>query len=78
MAARLYTSEEFEAELSGRRCNKIGTTTNGTAIWQDEKGRPFSVSPPEELENGEPRYPDWMLDDIIRSVGLPIAKRRPH
>jgi hypothetical protein len=78
MAMRLMTREEFEKELSDRGCRKlmeIGAT--GYTLWEDHNGEPFSVPPPEELtQGGEERYPDWMLDDLINSVGL--AEKGPH
>jgi len=76
MAMRMLTAEEFAAELNGRRCKKLKDLESGYSIWEDEQGEPFTVPPPEEWRDNEKRYPDWMLDDLIREVGLP-ADRGP-
>ncbi|MSP68074.1 MAG: hypothetical protein EXQ96_08310 [Alphaproteobacteria bacterium] len=78
MAMRLMPPEEFEHELTQRNCQKLAKTSSGYDIWQDEKGNPFSVPPSEEMSDGKLAYPDWMLDDLIQSVGLPKAKIKPH
>jgi hypothetical protein len=76
---RLMSPEEFEAELSQRDCNKLGRTKLGYTVWETEDGNPFSVPPPEEAgPNGQLCYPDWMLDDLIKEVGLSFSKRPKH
>jgi hypothetical protein len=78
MAMRYFHVVEFEAELEGRNCKKVGTTKSGFTIWETADGEPFSVSPPEEDVDGEKRYPDWLLDDLVENVGIPAKKRAVH
>jgi hypothetical protein len=79
VAMRLLSPEELEAELSRRNCSIIGKTTSGVTVWQTEDGEPFSVMPPEEPgPDGKLYYPDWILDDIIRQVGIPTTPRPRH
>ena len=76
---RLMSPEEFESELNQRNCYKLGQTRSGYTVWETEDGDPFSVPPPEETgPDGRLCYPDWMLDDLINQVGIPIGKRPRH
>ena len=71
MAMRLLSPNDFYHELERRGCR----TTDGKfpfgRFWQGPDGRYFLVPPPEE----DGRYPDWMLDDLIRRHNLPPPKR---
>jgi hypothetical protein len=69
---RLYTAEEFEDELFRRGCTKTEETHDFGHIWQGPDGRYFLVPHPEEPHG---RYPDWMLDDLIRRVRLPSTPK---
>ena len=69
MAMRLFSPEEFESELLRRGCEKRENHSLGT-VWRHPDGvRHFLVPHPEESG----RYPDWMLDDLIRRLDLPQA-----
>ena len=79
MAMWILSREEFEAELIRRNCSKIGETRSGYGLWETEDGEPFSIPPSEaERADGESGYPDWMLDDLIREVGLPAMPKPRH
>ena len=69
-AMRLFTVEEFESELIRRGCRKTEGVFRWGAMWQAPDKRFFMVPPPDE---GTGRYPDWMLDDLIRKHRLPPA-----
>lgn len=70
MAMQMLTPEEFESELIRRGCQKRHNDPKIGQIWQTADGRIFQVPAPEHLGG---RYPDAILDDIIRTHGLPNA-----
>lgn len=72
MAMRAYSKGEFEDELIRRGCEKVSDEEFGS-LWRRGDGRVFTVSYPEE--EGD-RYPDFMLDDLIRTHDLPSAPKR--
>jgi hypothetical protein len=74
MAAAPYpylTPEELAAELEARKCRFIKDGPNNYRLWESHTGEPFSVPPPQELIDGDHRYPGWFLADLIRELGLP-------
>jgi hypothetical protein len=75
---RRLTPDQFRAELEQRRCKFQKAAANGYTYYISPGGEPFSVPPPEELDDGDKRYPDWMLDDLINHVGLPAEKGPPN
>lgn len=66
-----YTPEEFAAELEMRGCRFLKAGPNGYKFWESHTGEPFSVPPPGEVIAGEHRYPQSLLLDIVKEVGLP-------
>lgn len=73
MAGRLFSKEEFEAELERRGCQKIEDNKAYGSLWVWSGNVHFTVPIPEEMEDGRAYYPDWMLDHLIASMGLPPA-----
>ena len=70
MAMRLYMSDQFDAELIRRGCKKTDDSYGSGRLWVSETGLYFIVPNPEETGG---RYPDWMLDDLIKTHDLPDA-----
>ena len=74
MAMRLFTPAEFEEQLRRRGCSKLEDQSDqyGT-YWTWSDSQVFQVPHPEEVWKDELRYPDWILDDLITTHGLPTA-----
>jgi len=65
MSMRLFTKEEFEANLKDvSKLTKTNQATSTTEIWKTEGG--FFISVPILEENQ--RYPDYILDEIYRQL----------
>ena len=76
---QLMTPEIWDSELEQRDCKKVGKLSNGYTVWEilGTDHECFSAPPPSErLPDGRMGYPDWMLDDLIREVGLPAARKK--
>ena len=73
MAMRRYTKREFEAELKKLGLVSTDHVQGSVRFWRTQKGGHISVSilPPRE------RYPDHMLDEVIRQIARIDAEQRP-
>jgi hypothetical protein len=71
MAMRRFSREEFWRELERRGCHRVTEEDDLGSFWLAPDGRHFQGPPPD----ADDRYPDWMLDDLIRQHGLPQAVR---
>ena len=68
---RLLSRENLYEELRRRGCVNTGDALDGLGtLWRNAEGKTFTVPEPEE--RGE-RYPDWILDDLIKQFRLPTA-----
>ena len=75
MAMRLFRAAEFEKQLAKRGCSKIRELPGGAGtLWRKPEGKAFQVPSPEEwveASEAEPAFPDFILDDLIETHGLP-------
>jgi hypothetical protein len=71
MAMRRFSREEFRLELERRGCHRVSEEDDLGSFWLGPDGRHFQVPAPD----ADGRYPDWMLDDLIRQHGLPRVPR---
>jgi hypothetical protein len=71
MAMRRFSREEFWLELERRGCHRVSEADDLGSYWLGPDGRHFQVPAPD----ADGRYPDWMLDDLIRQHGLPRVPR---
>ena len=67
MAMRRFTREKFWRELERRACHRVTEEDDLGSFWLAPDGRYFQVPPPD----ADDRYPDWMLDDLIRRTDYP-------
>jgi hypothetical protein len=72
MAMRRFSREEFWLELERRGCHRVSDEDDLGSFWLGPDGRHFQVP----AADADGRYPDWMLDDLIRQHGLPRVPRR--
>lgn len=78
-ALRLYTVDEFDRELIKRGCRKNQRNRHNRLLaLGGRERRAFSLPPAEETGAGDYRYPDWLLGDLIKNVGLPKDGPRIH
>lgn len=65
MAMRLYSCDDFEAELKEKwKLTPTDTTTAQTRMWKTPKGRHISIP---SLPQGE-RYPDCYIDLLVERL----------
>lgn len=71
-AMRIFKSEEVERHLRDLGCEKIDEYDNPGLVdyWKGPDGPVFTIPRPDELSGG---YSDWMIYEILESVGLPGA-----
>lgn len=70
MAMRQFTAEEFAKELRRRGCVHVQDTPGLGSFWRNRHGQVFQVPPPENPGGG---YPDYILDDLIKTHNLPAV-----
>lgn len=68
---RRYKPEDFEAELLRRGCTKIEGESDVNGTYWRYKGKAFQVPNPDRSNPGDPRYDDFILDDLLQMHGLP-------
>ena len=70
-AMRLLSREDFNNQLRQRGCKDTGDQIEGVGgLWLNPNGQTFIVPEAEDLGG---KYPDWMLDDLIFKLELPVA-----
>lgn len=68
MAMRLFSKVEFERELERAGLQRTDITTATSRLWRAPNGRHITV--PEHADH----YPDSILEEILRQLGLLYQK----
>ena len=76
---RRFKPEEFYDELLRRECKRLDDEDDENGTYWRFDGKVFQVPPPpDKADPQDPRYPDWMLDDILQVHGLPAKAKKPN
>lgn len=77
MSMRIFSQQEFDAELMRRGCKEHTDLEDANGFWwEGPNGKFFQVPHPEEEGNPSNGYPDYILDDLIQIHGLPPAPKK--